>query len=85
MLAVCLATCEGGTEGEKCEGGREAGEGGREGGKERGNQSEASGTVGHHLGVTSSNVELRNILRNITSECYQISPNPPWGGVGQFF
>ena len=50
---------EGGREGERERerGGRKAGEGGRE----RRNPSEASGTVGHHLGVTSLNVELRKI------------------------
>ena len=36
------------------------------------NPSEAYGTVGHHLGVTSSNVELRNI----TSEFFKVElPN----------
>ena len=45
------------------EGGIEGGrEGGKEGGKEISNPSEASGTVGHHLGGTSSNVELRNYV-----------------------
>ena len=38
-------------------------EGGRgEGWKEKGNPAEASGTVGHHLGMTSLNVELRNYV-----------------------
>ena len=46
------------------EGGRKRGrEGGRERGSEGGRGREgASGTVGHHLGVTSSHVELRNYL-----------------------
>ena len=44
------------------EGRRERGGGGREGGKERVNPSESSGTVGHQLGVTSSNFELRNYV-----------------------
>ena len=50
--------------------GREGGSGeseGRRGGWEgsegkKGNPSEAYGTVGHHLGVTSLNVELRNYV-----------------------
>ena len=38
-------------------------EGGREGGREgKREPSEASGTVGHHLGVTSSNFEIRNYV-----------------------
>ena len=51
------------------------------------------------FGVTSSNVELRNyvisrqniikssyvIRKYIKSEFFQITPRPPWGGVGQFF
>ena len=43
---------EGGKEGRR-ERGREGGREGREGGLERGNPSEAFGTVGHPLGVTS--------------------------------
>ena len=36
--------------------------GGREGGRKGGNPSEEFGTDGHHLGVTSLNVELRNYV-----------------------
>ena len=58
-----------------CRGGK-VGRGGREGrgarvgrdvGRRRGKEGRASGTVGHQLGVTSSNVELRNYVIYITS------------------
>ena len=51
-------------------------EGESEGGKERGNLSEASGTVGNHLGVTPSNVELRNYVisrQNFIKSSYVIT------------
>ena len=58
-----------GRQGEGGRGGRGVLEG-REGGycgKERENPSESSGTVGHRLGVTSLNVELRNyVISRIT-------------------
>ena len=55
-------------EGERYDGGRE--------GREGGNPSEASGTVGHHLGVTSSNIELRNYVisrQNFRTSSYVIT------------
>ena len=57
--------------------------GGREGGKERGNPSEASGTVGHHLGVTSSNVEHYVISCQLVMLAVDfLTPRIPlgWGG-----
>ena len=42
--------------------GRKAREGAREGGREGKREGGREGIVGHHLGVTSLNVELRNYV-----------------------